>query len=169
MCLLLTACGFHLRGIQKLPTVLNRLYLQSSDPFSQLSQAIRLTLKSNRILLVQTPAEASATLRIISVEQTHKMTSLSGAAEAGQYTLFSKLTFEVTDSEKHVLLEPTTIQASRNYNSNAMQVLSAYSVRERLSKAMNQQLASDILSRLSKVKPFIPPKKKQDADEAQTS
>lgn len=149
---LLTACGFHLRGIQNLPPVLKKLYLQTNTPVNPFIQALKRTLVANGITLVSQAKSATATLDITKMQRKHQLTSMTGSNEAGQYSLYRTVEFTVTDSKGKVLLKQTTVKASRSYGSNASQVLSAASVQNRLSREMDTQLTYDMLNRLAKIK-----------------
>lgn len=102
---LLTACGFHLRGIQKLPTSLNKLYIQTDTPINPFVQTLKRMLMANKITLVNQPKSATATLAILKMRRTHQLTSMTGSNEAGQYSLYRTVVFKVTDSKNKVLLK----------------------------------------------------------------
>lgn len=150
--LFISACGFHPRGVQKLPASLNKLYVATDSPLNPFIQNLRLLLGANGIMLVDNAKHSTATLTIMSMQKKHQLTSLTGSNEAGQYTLYKTVEFKVTDTQGHILLAPTTVRAQRTYSSNASQILSASSVHQRLLAQMDQQLSSDILNRLAKIK-----------------
>src|SRR5580704_9492802 len=60
LCMLLSACGYHLQGAKQLAPELHRLYLQAPDPYGQLVKSLKQDLKMSGVYLVSCREEASA-------------------------------------------------------------------------------------------------------------
>ena len=123
---LLVGCGFRLQGPLILAPELSNTYIQSNAPNSQFTQILTRLLIANGITVVSEPNEATAILKISNVTTSQNLTSLSGGAQAGQYTLYASVVFSAIDNKtEDVLLPPTTVQSSRLFSSNSTQILSA--------------------------------------------
>ncbi len=152
--LLLTACGFHLRGLEKIPNNISHINLQTNIPAPYLWPALQEDLRNNGAILLSQDnlSQAQAILLIQSFSNSNQLLSSTGVAEAGLYQITSTVTFALLNPDQNknkILLGPITLSAERQYSSNAMQVLSNQSIQTRLSKDMAHDLANQIIHRLA--------------------
>src|SRR5438552_2084186 len=75
---LLTSCGFHLRGQFPLSPILNNLYIQTQDPYGQLTRNLREYLKVSGVRLVNSRDEATSVLTILSETTSQQLIGISG-------------------------------------------------------------------------------------------
>lgn len=132
---------------------LTQLYLQTDAPNSEFMITLEQLLRANNITLASTRQQATAILQINNITQFSQLAALTGSAEAGQYQLFAQVYFSVQDQHGHRLLKNTMVQTSRSYNTNATQVLSSNNTSKQLWHNMQLELANEILSQLSAIKP----------------
>ncbi len=149
--LLLTACGWHLRGLLDLSPQLKQVYIKTRTPNSPLVFELKQLLRANHATVVSDPNLAKSIVILSPLRIQNRLTSQTGGGEAGQYTLTMSITFSVRSSNGKVLLPDTLIQASRQYNSNASQVLSNNSKINTLSRQMRSQIANSIVNQLAKI------------------
>lgn len=149
--LILTACGWHLRGLLDLPPKLKQVYIKTHTPNSPLVFELTQLLRANHATVVSDPGLAQSIVILNPLSTQNRLTSQTGGGEAGQYTLTMSVVFSVRDSNGKILLPDTLIQASRQYNSNASQVLSNKSKISTLSTQMRSQIANSIVNQLAKI------------------
>lgn len=150
--LLLAGCGFHLRGILNLAPQLNNTYIQSDAPNSKFTQILKRLLIANHINVVDSPAQATAILKLSNVSSTNALTSLSGGAEAGQYTLYGSVQFSVIDAQtKQVLIPPRLVENTTTFSSNATQALSTQAQINDLMNTLQNEIAQNIVNQLAKI------------------
>lgn len=147
--LLLTSCGFHLRGDIQLPTELKTLYLQSPSPYAAFEQSLRQGLRSYRIHLVDEKSGSPVTLHIISSNLSHTATAMTLNTTTQQYTLTFTVTFELLANNGDVIVPSETTQSSTTFTSSSqqMQTSSAMATQEYLPN-LYQDASFKILSRL---------------------
>ena len=80
----LTGCGFHLRGAAQLPV--STLYVQIANT-SPLAHEIRRNLRTTNTRLVDSPANAQATLVILSEIREKQILSLGGQGRVREFQL----------------------------------------------------------------------------------
>lgn len=148
---MLTACGFHLRGVEKLSPELNNLYIQSKNPNGQMVQTLQRLLLANKIQLAANQTDASSTLKIINVNSTQQATSLIGGGQAITYTITNTVTFSILNTNQKVIYGPTTVRAMQNYSSNASQALTSAHKARVLTTQLQKNLANQILQQLTNV------------------
>ncbi|MBB5213576.1 LPS assembly lipoprotein LptE [Parapusillimonas granuli] len=122
LCMLLAACGFHLKGAAQLPfTTLYTNVPQNSEFGSNLRRAITASSPDTRIVEDVTQAQVRLT-QLSSVESLREL-SLDAQGRVEEYELNLEFVFQVTDSKGHVVLPPTTLRSTRElpYDDTAVQ------------------------------------------------
>jgi len=152
--LLISACGFHLRGASEFP--FQTIYVAGSDttPFGL---ALRRNLKSQKsITLISDAKEAGVILDILSERPEKVILSLTVQGFVREYTLNSYLTFQVRkgqgENQGKLFLPPTTIVVSRVISYNENVVLSKAVEEAALYKDMQADLVQQVVRRLSVLK-----------------
>jgi len=84
---MLSACGFHLRGAFQLPDEMSLVYLSAKNRNSELLQDIKRTLKTNGSIVVGDATKAKASLKIKSEKQTQRVISVNSHGLASEYEL----------------------------------------------------------------------------------
>ena len=111
--LMLTACGYHLRGALDLPEALKKMYVQGAS--AELSEAIKRTFRGGSGELVATPEEAGMILNVIDEDYQRRTVSLSSAGYSNEYELSYRLTFDLLDAEGNKLITEQTIEVMEAY------------------------------------------------------
>lgn len=153
---LLTACGFHLRGTEKMPSTLQHLYLQTDSNNTanpELINYLESDLRQKGVILMSSTDHSDSILLLQNFQISRQLISLSGATEAGQYQLSSSVEFLLETPEGKTLLGPITVSAQKEYSTNAMQVLAKSSIESRLKTQLAENLANQILNHLAHYSP----------------
>lgn len=145
----LASCGFHLRGPMPLAPPLQRLYLQTPDPYGQLTRDLRLYFKMSNVHLVESPTEASTVLVILDEETNEQLLNINGTQETRQYNLILTVHFQITDSNGAILLSPEAISETRVLTIKAGQILAGSNEANNIYQQMRLAIAYDIMSRLA--------------------
>lgn len=146
--LLLTGCGFKLRGQEPLPPQLRTLYLETKAPYSPLTKQLRQILPASGITLVSTRSQAPLALEIINDSQSQQVTGIS-TTQVMQYSLTYTLIYQIRDSKGRVLFNPHTIKATRTFTANFNQMLGGSLEQNLLYNDMRQDIISQLLNQLS--------------------
>jgi LPS-assembly lipoprotein len=152
--LLLSACGFQLRGSNG----------QSSMPFHSIylafpdTSALGIELKRNLrggdgVTVVSEADKAEAQLDVISEARGKTILSLNSQGRVREYLLTYTLVFRVRDTKGAVLLAPTEIALKRSISFNENQTLAKESEEVLLYRDMQTDLVQQILRRLAAIKP----------------
>ncbi len=111
--LMLTACGYHLRGALELPEALKKMYVKGASP--ELSAAIERTFRGTSGELVATADEAGMILNILDEFYQRRTISLSSTGYSNEFELIYRLSFDLLDSEGHTLVSNQTIEVMKTY------------------------------------------------------
>ena len=145
--LVMSACGFHLRGASEFP--FKTIYVAGSEttPFGA---ALRRNLKGQEnARLVDNETNADVVLQIMSERPEKVILSLTVQGLVREYTLNSYLTFQVRNSYGKVFLPPTTIVLHRVISYNENVVLSKAAEETMLYKDMQGDMVQQVVRRLA--------------------
>ena len=152
--LLLSGCGFHLRGSNgeaNLP--FRSIYLAVPDT-SPLGVELKRNIRATGNTAIATDAKlADARLEVLSETRDREIQSLNSQGRIREYTLYYKLSFRVLGKSDAVLLPPTEIILKRDISFNESQVLAKESEEGLLYRDMQSDLVQQILRRLAAIKP----------------
>jgi len=150
--LTLTSCGFHLRGTEKLPPILHRVYVEKDARAPQVIPALLEDLRNQGVVVLNTPETATSILSIQNFQQTKQLNTLIGVVGAAKYQLITSVEFTLSTPDGKILMGPETLSIQRLYSSNNLQILSDQAEQNELYYQMAQALARKILMRLSQIK-----------------
>lgn len=147
--LCLSSCGFQLRGAVTLSPPLQRLYIQTADPYGVLTHNLHESLKLSGVELTNKPEDALTILHIISETQSQVLLSVSGLQQTRQYNLILAVTFELTNPKGVVLMPPLTLTENRTLTTQSDQILGGTNEQNTLYQQMQLAIIYDIMNRLS--------------------
>lgn len=148
--LLLSACGFQLRGSNgqaSLPFKTIYIGIPESSPLGiELRRNIR---ASGDTTVVTDPKEAQAIIEVLQESREKATLSLNTQGRVREYSLYYKLRFRVKDGKDKELLAPTEILLKRDISFNESQVIAKEKEEEMLYRDMQTDLVQQILRRLA--------------------
>jgi len=147
--LFLTGCGYKLRGSMPLASPLQHLYLETPDPYGQLTRNLRQFLKMSGVSLANNSKEASSILTILSENTNNQLLGINGTQQTRQYNLVLTVTFQISNTNSHVLVPSQTVTESRTLTITNDQILASNNEAISLYNKMRQSIVYDIMSRLS--------------------
>lgn len=145
LALLLTACGFHLRGAPVLPAEMRAIYISADDPL--LSRDLHRSLETDSSQVVDDPARATAFLNIIRATQFRTLLALSNTGVPLQYKVSYQVQFSLQVGNS-MLIEPQTLVLSRTYNYNISDAIGNQEQEQGLYSTMASDMAQRITSRI---------------------
>ena len=145
--LLLTACGFQLRGSYSLPY--DSIYIALPETNVLRAMLRRNIEASTQARIADEAKDAQAVLTVLADAQTKKVLSINSAGRAAEYQLIRTFTFRLADAQGKDLLPASTIVIRRDITNNDAAVLSKESEEGLLWADIQNDLVQQILRRLS--------------------
>ncbi|BFM08507.1 LPS assembly lipoprotein LptE [Halioxenophilus aromaticivorans] len=142
--LLLSACGWHLRGKIDLPEAMRQVHLQTENIGAEQERDIQLAFKLNKISLV-TADEANYIVRIFSVDKERRVNSLGTDGVADSIALSLTADFDITDSQGVEVIERGPSRVARSYNFDRDNVAAKAQEEQTIERELRQELAQQIL------------------------
>jgi LPS-assembly lipoprotein len=146
--LLLSACGFQLRGTVVLPPVLQATQLEG-DRFSLLVSELGRVLQNAGARLVDSRSQASAVLKVLDETSSQRVLSVGVAGRAAEYELHHRVDYQLEDAHGQVLVEKQTLDTRRSFQFDENDVLGKANEEESLREEMQRDLALRIVQQLS--------------------
>lgn len=151
--LLLSSCGFHLRGPVTLP--FDTIYVQAA-PTSFFATRLKRTLSaSSHARIVDDPKEAEVTLHVIHEQQEKQILALSGGGRVREYELRYRVSYRLTGPKNKEYTPTSEIVLRQDVTYNDEAVLSKESEEALLYRDMQSDAVQQLMRRLqaAKIKP----------------
>ena len=146
--LLLTACGFHLRGQYQLPAPLFRLYVQTSAPYDPFIQRLNQVLTKMNVVLMKTALDAKVVLVIHDMNSGQSLVS-SSTSQVNTYAMTYTVNYSLESPDGKVLIAPLNVSASQNYTISSSQAISGSTQEQQLRNQLYQDVIYQLFNQLS--------------------
>lgn len=147
--MLLSACGFQLRGVTELPKIYDRVYLVDKG-YSDIAIPLAQALKSSGSQIVAQTASSTAVVSLLSRGIQRRALNVGGK-EIREYELQLNVTFAVQNHKGKQLADPQTITVLRTYRNDPNDVLGKENEEQIIRDEMNRMAVDRILRRLKKI------------------
>lgn len=145
--LLLSGCGFRLRGPQALDFATVHI---NTPPETELGAHLRrLIATSGTTTVTEDAAQAEARLHILGNNRGREILSLTGAGKVREYQLTQTLRFQLLDKAGKPLIPPTSLAARREYTFDDSQALGKEQEEALLYRDMQADLVQQMMRRLA--------------------
>jgi len=149
MLLLLAGCGFHLRGEVSLSAELQRIHIKGVSQYSTLGTALKRSLRSQGVEIVDSPTAASAILKISEPDYSRRLLSVNAVSgKVNEYEIQYSLNVTLLDRGGKVLLKQQQLRQLRDFTFDRDRVLGKGNEEARLRTDMERDLAAQVLRRL---------------------
>lgn len=147
--LLLSACGFHLRGMINIPTWLNNIAIIVKNDDKQLSSILNAQLEGYKIQVNPDPALAKYWLMINQVLIQQQIISVGASTNPRQYTLILTIEFMLQTRKGTIIKTPKTVSVTRQLTINNDRILGSSDEENILLGEMKQDAVIQIINQLS--------------------
>jgi LPS-assembly lipoprotein len=144
--LLLSACGFQLRGAD-LRSSVARVYLEAS-PRHSFAVPMRLALEQSGVDVLAKRAPDALTLDLVDERRQRRSISVSEAAVAAEYEVRVAVRYAVRAGDGSVLQEPLWVERERVYRVDSDNILGSSEERALLEDEMRDELIRQIIRAL---------------------
>ncbi|UCD69309.1 MAG: hypothetical protein JSW48_04305 [Betaproteobacteria bacterium] len=147
--LLLTGCGFKLRGQADLP--FERIHVET-DGFSLFAaELMRVLQSSNAVEVVDGAEEAQVVLKVLNEQREKRILSLQSSGSVSEFLFVYRVSYRVMDSNRKDLVAPGEILLRRAMQYDDTAILGKQSEEELLFRDMQSEAVQQMLRRLSVV------------------
>lgn len=151
LCLLLAACGFHLRGQGNYRPAFQSVYVEG-DSRSSLVTELQRAISSSGATLAAKPGDAQAILQVVGESRDKSILSLSAAGRVREYELRYQVSYRLRDAGGRELIPAGALSLKRPISFSESEVLAKESEEALLYRDMESDAVQQIMRRLSAVK-----------------
>ena len=148
--LLLSGCGFHLRGAVDLPPWLNDVAILTESGNHDLDPLLRERLQAYNIDINPIPTSAKFRLIIQSAVFQQQITSVSSSTTPRQYQLIYTVLFKLQDASGKELIPLSTVTVTRQITVNSDRILGSDEEEAITKGEMRRDAIMQILNRLGR-------------------
>jgi LPS-assembly lipoprotein len=146
--LLLSACGFHLRGAVALPEAMARTELRGVDPYGELATEIGAVLADAGAQVVASGEGASAILHISGERFARRVASVDSSGKASQYELRYVLSGVLREPDGGPLAPARDATVVRLLNADSDNALGTSTEEEMLRREMQRDAVRQLIRQL---------------------
>lgn len=148
--LLISACGFKLRGMADIPIWLNNMAVISEvSDTGHLIPVIKTHLKNNRILINDEPSLANYWLMILAIKQEERISGVAASTTPRQYELTLSVDFQLRSKSGNIIQKPAKVSVTRTVTVNENRILGSNSETRIIVEEMQEEIALQIINRLA--------------------
>ncbi len=147
--ILISGCGFHLRGNLPLSEKLLLIAVESSD--SSLRQEMIEALEGAGASVVGNPATARSVLKLHDVSYERKVRTLDTRGKVNGYRLVYSVRYTVTGQDGTELRTSKPLRLERDFNFDSSQLLQTENEERVLREDMTRDMAQRIIRQLSTI------------------
>jgi LPS-assembly lipoprotein len=148
LALLVSACGFQLRGQVELPEAMARTYISAADRQSLFYRKLEAGLRMNGVDVVDSPIEASAVLNILDDDTGRRVLSVSARNVPREYEVYYRIEFSVEAGES-MMIRPQEQALVRDYTYDETRVLGKAREEDQLREAIAEDLVRVVMFQLA--------------------
>lgn len=148
--LLLSACGFQLRGTAPLP--FDSIYVQAASGSAFANQLRRAVRAGSATRLADRPEEAQVILQVVNELQEKQILSITGGGRVSEYLLRYRVSYRLTDGKNREHIPASEIALRREYSYSDEQALSKDAEEALLYRDMRDDAVQQLVRRLQAAK-----------------
>lgn len=148
--LLLTGCGFHLRGVIDIPEWLNNVAIISNDNNKELASLLKSQLEGYKVDVNSDPSLAKYWLIIKNSNLQQQIVSIGASTNPRQYQLILTIEFMLQTPKGQIIKAPRKVAVNRQLTVNNDRILGSNEEEALLVSEMRHDAVIQIINRLSR-------------------
>lgn len=145
MALLLSACGYHLRGALELPANMKNIYVEGGS--GALQEQFKQVFKASSVQLASSRKGAGIVIKIANEDFNRRVLSLSSRGKSNEFELTYRLDYEFTNADDVVLMPQQSAEVRRDYYNDQQFIIAKDQEEVGIRNEMYQQAVQTIVNR----------------------
>ena len=147
--LLLSACGYHLRGAFELPAGMKNIFLEGGS--AQLQAQFKKAMDLSSIPIAASAEAAGIVIRIYDEKSERRVLSLAATGVANDFELDYRMEYEIVDAKDTLLMARQPLEIKREYYNDQLAVIAKESEETIIKNEMYLQAVRTIINRAKSV------------------
>ena len=145
--LMLSSCGWHLRGLDPVAEDLRALHLNAKEPDGEFARALRRSLRAIDVELLESKSNAPIILEVSPAQNKRRTISTTELGKAAEYQLTTRIEYRVLNEAGDIILGPESLQTEKVYVFDRQNVASTYEEEQLLHDEMRRDLVQQLIRR----------------------
>jgi LPS-assembly lipoprotein len=145
MALLLSACGYHLRGAFQLPENMKSVYIEGGS--GALLDQFKQVMKGSSTQLANSRKGAGIVIKVSNEDFSRRVLSLSTRGKSNEFELVYRLDYEFANAGDNSLMERQPLEIRREYFNDQQFVIAKDNEEAVIRNEMYQQAVQSIINR----------------------
>ena len=151
MAVVVTSCGWHLRGSGQLAGNISSVHISGADKKSDFYRTLSRSLKAQKVVITGSHTEAEYRIVTLNQRSESRTATVSSGARVSEYQLTELVDMVIFAANGAQLLPRTTLRVERFYDFDENDVQSKNEEAELLKEEMINDLAQQVIRRLNAV------------------
>ncbi len=143
--MMLSACGYHLRGALELPANMKNVYVEGGSV--PLLDQFKQVVKSSSAHFANSRKDAGIVVKIFNEDFTRRVLSLSSRGKSNEFELYYRLEYEFANAGDAQLMPRQTVEIRREYYNDQQFVIAKDNEEAGIKNEMYQQAVQTIVNR----------------------
>jgi LPS-assembly lipoprotein len=145
MALLLSACGYHLRGALELPANMKNVYVEGGS--ATLLEQFKQVMTSSSAQIASSRKDAGIVIKIANEAFNKRVLSLSTRGKSNEFELTYRLDYEFANASDAVLMPQQSVEIRREYYNDQQFIIAKDQEEAVIRNEMYQQAVQNIVNR----------------------
>lgn len=147
-CVLLAACGFHLRGSAALPAVMQQQVYLNVRGGGEFPRSLAAALRASKVNVLDTSTEGVATLSVPVAAFSSRLMTTGGFQRVGEYTVGFRVAFTLVDADGKTVIPMQTLNLSHEFAIDQTQFSAIASETEAIERSLVREMTDAVMRRL---------------------
>lgn len=145
---LLSGCGFQLRGKITLPSTIGPIHIQGLGEYDEVRRELVQLFRFNEIQVIDNRQQAGSTLQISNRSSDRRVLSVDGNGNVAEYELHEGASFALLGKNGQALVKQQSVSILTSYLNSETEVLGKQQEEAQLRRDIQRDLAAQIMRRL---------------------
>ena len=143
--LLLSACGYHLRGAFELPVGLKNIFLEGGS--APLQEQFKKAMELSSVPLSPSAEAAGIIIRVFDENSQRRVLSLAATGVANDFELDYRFDYEIVSAQNKVLMARQPVEIKREYYNDQLAIIAKEAEEAIIRNEMYQQAVRTVVNR----------------------
>ena len=146
--LMITSCGFHMRGMTE--TSFKTISLEGKE--LSFTKNLKKILNSNKVAIVLPSENPELRVELIGEESEKRILSLSGQGLVREYEIFYRVRYRIKTTESETWSQENTLETRRDFTFSDANLIGKEEEERQLNESMRNEAISNLFNQIQLIK-----------------
>jgi len=146
--IVITSCGFHLRGMTEISY--KTISLEGKE--LSLTKNLKKILNTNKVAIVSSTENPELRVELLSEESEKRILSLSGQGLVREFEIFYRVRYRIKTSDSEIWNEEELIETRKDFTYSDSNLLAKEEEEKKLNEAMSNEAITNLFNQIQLIK-----------------